>query len=127
MNYYEDYLNQMVDSINYLMEVDRAIETLRSIYFGDNEAQKRKYRDILFLADPKSPDPEEWVKRAEDEFATNPVFLPAKNCGVEITILGKCMLVKAYRTIVKEKRKQKVDITVTIEEIIERIRTGQDD
>lgn len=119
-------MSNALDSLFACMEVNRVIECVRSVYFGGDQTAKKKYSDVLFLADPKFQDPEGWVKKAASEFDTNEVFVPVRECSAEVTLFVKIRLVKAYRTIMKEKRKKKLEPVVSIEEILERVRRVQE-
>lgn len=125
MNYYEDHTNRMMADLFEELAYSKVVEIVHSIYYSSNGALKEQYKDMLFLADPKFQDPDEWVRKAVCEFRTNDVFEQARNSAVKNDLFVQCRLVKAYRTIVKEKRKQKQEPSATLEEIFARIRMVQ--
>ena len=103
-----------------MLTVDEVVKFFKSVYYGNDEKQKRAFASMMFLVDPKFDNPTEWVKKAIFDFDTNDVFASIRTemtCDPKM----KCLFVKAYRTIVKDKRKNKLDPMVTIEEVTNKV------
>ena len=110
---YEAIINRQVNKILSMMAIDDVIDEIKSIYYGNSPRKKEAYKKLLFLAtDTKAS---AWVKEAFDEWADNPLF------GGPFSNLDKCLIIKAYRELRNQKKKQKDNSPVTAEEIVERV------
>jgi hypothetical protein len=119
-NYYEAHMNSIATQLYEMLEVDGVIKFFKSIYYGNNEKQREIFDSMMFLAYPKFDNPTEWVKKAIFEFDTKDVFNPIRT-ETSYPAWMKCFFVKTYRVMVKDKRKMKLDPTVTAEELANKV------
>ena len=119
-NYYEIHMRRIADQLYEMQVVDGVIKFYKDIYYGNNDKAKKAFASMMFLADPHFDNPTEWVEMAIFEFDIQEVFDPIRedrNWGAEL----KCLFVKAYRTLAKDKRKKKLDPTVTSSELTDKV------
>ena len=115
-NYYEREMNNIANQLHEMMMVDKVIDFYKDIYYGNHNEAKQIFANMMFLVNPQFDNPTEWVRKAITEFDTKDVYTllrKERNWGAEV----KCFFVKIYRTFAKDKRKKKLDPTITAEEL----------
>lgn len=119
-DYYDSHMEKLLVSLGEELEKGNVLRYLHDVKFGSNEKLKSALAPMMFLVDMKHDEANKWLNKAFEFFYENSAFDSLRN-DPGMTSLRKCMLVKAYREIVKEKRKAKEDLTVTAEEMVGRI------
>lgn len=119
-NFYESHMRSIAGKLHEMMVVDGVIKFFHDIYYGNNEEQKKAFAPMMFLADPQYENASEWVRNAIKAFDESEVFATLHNDPM-MDAKMKCIFIKAYRTIVKEKRKSKQDISTTHDEVVDRV------
>jgi len=114
-NYYEAHMNSIANQLYEMLEAEKVINFFKSIYYGNDETEKKRFVNMMFLVDPKFENPDEWVKKAIFEFNTKDIYSPIREENWHAWM--KCLFVKTHRVLTNGKRKKKLDPTVTIEEI----------
>ena len=121
-NYYQRHMDSIAGKLHRMLVVDGVMKFFRDIYYGNNEEDKKAFAQMMFLADPNFDNPSDWIVKAIDDFDSKSVFDDFRN-DPAVNDAMKCMLVKAYRVIVKERRKQKLEPTATSQEVLDQVMT----
>lgn len=119
-SYYQSHMDGLAIKLHKMLVADGVMKFFRDVYYGNNEERKKAFEQMLFLADPKFDNPAGWIDKAIDDFDSKDVFDDFRN-DLAVNDAMKCMFVKAYRVLVKEKRKQKLEPTVTSQEVLDRV------
>lgn len=119
-NYYETHMRSIADQLHEMLVVDDVIKFYKNIYYGNNDKAKKAFACMMFLADPQYDNPTEWVKKAIAEFNTKDVYKAIRE-EFNYSTEQKCFFVKVYRTIIKDKRKKKLEPIVTHEELTNKV------
>ena len=118
--YYDGHISDLTASLDEVLEQGSVLKYLHDTKYGKDENKKRALAPMMFLVDMKYDEAYEWLEKAFKTFYENSAFDELRNT-TGMTSIYKCMLVKAYRELIKEKRKAKADLTVTAEEMESRI------
>ena len=100
---YKSIEKNILDELSAMTEVSGVLDFFRSVYFGSDKTNKEYFSCMMFLADQKCKESEDWVRKAINDFNSKKEFEPFRSIDVPASV--KCLIVKKYRMFVKELRK----------------------